>query len=116
MNAVWSFFGPMIGLLTQVGLLLVWSVGAWLVFHRGFQVGTLTMFLTLIARFYTRLESMSRMVQATQRSGRSAQRIFEILDREPTVAEPARPVHAERISRLDRISRRRISVRQPADS
>ena len=96
-NAVWSFFGPMIGLLTQVGLLMVWSVGAWLVFHRGFRVGTLTMFLTLIARFYTRLESMSRMVQATQRAGASAQRIFEILDRVPTVPEPARPVHKERI-------------------
>jgi ATP-binding cassette subfamily B protein len=96
-NAVWSFFGPMIGLLTQVGLLLVWSVGAWLVFYRGFQVGTLSMFLTLIARFYTRLESMSRMVQATQRAGASAQRIFEILDRVPSVAEPARPVHPQRI-------------------
>jgi ATP-binding cassette, subfamily B, bacterial len=96
-NAVWSFFGPMIGLLTQIGLLLVWAVGAWLVFHRGFRVGTLSMFLTLIARFYTRLESMSRMVQATQRAGASAQRLFEILDRVPTVAEPARPVHPDRL-------------------
>jgi ATP-binding cassette, subfamily B, bacterial len=96
-NAVWSFFGPMIGLLTQVGLLLVWAVGAWLVFHGGIKVGTLSMFLTLIARFYTRLESMSRMVQATQRAGASAQRLFEILDRVPTVAEPARPVNPDGI-------------------
>ena len=28
------------------------------------------------------------MVQATQRAATSAQRIFEILDREPSVAEP----------------------------
>ncbi len=59
-NAIWAFFGPMLGLLTQLGLLLVWVVGAYLVFHGGFKVGLLTMFLTYLARFYLRLESMSR--------------------------------------------------------
>jgi ATP-binding cassette subfamily B protein len=91
-NRTWSFFGPMLGLLTQAGLLLVWAVGAYLVFHRGFRVGMLTMFLTYIARFYTRLESMSRMVQATQRAATSTNRIVEILERRPSVPEPARPV------------------------
>ncbi len=90
-NRTWSFFGPTLGLLTQVGLLLVWSVGAYLVFHRGFQVGMLTMFLTYIARFYTRLESLSRMVQATQRVAASTNRIFEILDRRSSVPDPPRP-------------------------
>ena len=96
-NDTWSYFGPLITLLTQAGLLLVWGVGAYLVFQRGFKVGVLMMFLTLIYRFYTRLESMSRMVQATQRAGASAQRIFEILDRVPSVAEPARPVQPARL-------------------
>ncbi|HWA99755.1 MAG TPA: ATP-binding cassette domain-containing protein, partial [Pirellulales bacterium] len=42
--------------------------------------------------FYTRLESMSRIFTATQRAAASTTRIFEILDRVPSVAEPARPV------------------------
>ncbi len=110
-NVIWAFFGPMLGLLTQVGLLVVWGVGAWLVFHRGFQVGVLTMFLTYIGRFYTRLESMSRMVQATQRAGASAQRIFDILDRVPSVAEPARPVQPPTApARRDRVSRTSASA------
>jgi ATP-binding cassette subfamily B protein len=96
-NTVWSFFGPLLGLMTQVGLILVWAVGAWMVFYGGFQVGVLTMFLTYLGRFYTRLESMSRMVQATQRTAASAQRIFEILDRSPSVPEPTRPVHPGRL-------------------
>ncbi|MDB5349701.1 MAG: ABC-type multidrug transport system, ATPase and permease component [Planctomycetota bacterium] len=91
-NAVWAFFGPTLGLLTQVGLLVVWVVGAYLVFNGNFKVGLLTMFLTYLGRFYTRLESMSRMVQATQRAAASAGRIFEILDRLPSVADPAHPV------------------------
>ncbi len=90
-NAIWAFFGPMLGLLTQIGLLVVWGVGAWLVFHRNFKVGLLTMFLTYLGRFYTRLESMSRMVQATQRAAASAGRVFEILDRVPSVPDPLRP-------------------------
>ncbi|SIN78607.1 ATP-binding cassette, subfamily B [Singulisphaera sp. GP187] len=97
-NTIWSFFGPMTTFLTQGGLLIVWGVGAWMIFDGNrITVGALTMFLTLIARFYMRLEAMLRMVQATQRAGVSAQRIFEILDRAPSVAEPARPIHPDRI-------------------
>jgi ATP-binding cassette subfamily B protein len=41
---------------------------------------------------------MSRMVSAVQRAGASAQRIFAILDRVPSVAEPVRPVHPGRLN------------------
>jgi ATP-binding cassette subfamily B protein len=91
-NAIWALFGPTLGFLTQIGLLVVWAAGAYLVFKGSLKVGLLTMFLTYLGRFYTRLESMSRMVQATQRAAASAGRIFEILDRLPSVAEPVRPV------------------------
>ena len=45
-----------------------------------------------VGRIYTRLESMSRMATNSQRAAASAQRIFEILDRVPSVPEPADPV------------------------
>ena len=91
-NATWAFFGPMVGLLTQGGLLVVWGFGAWLIFHGRITTGVLLGFQAYIIRFYTRLESLSRMVQSTQRAAASAQRIWEILDRVSTVPEPARPV------------------------
>jgi ATP-binding cassette, subfamily B, bacterial len=50
-----------------------------------------------ISNFYARMDSMSRMVAAVQRAGASAQRIFAILDRVPSVAEPAKPVHPGRV-------------------
>jgi ATP-binding cassette subfamily B protein len=89
----WSFFGPMVNLLTQFGLLIVWAFGAWRVYQGQIDAGILVGFQLLISRFYVRLESMSRMVQATQRAATSTHRLFEILDRVPTVAEPVRPVH-----------------------
>ncbi|MEN6450545.1 MAG: ABC transporter transmembrane domain-containing protein [Thermoguttaceae bacterium] len=99
-NALWSFFGPIIGLLTQLGLLVIWVFGAWRIFHSettGFTVGTLVLFSQLLTRFYGRLDSMSRMVAATQRAGASALRIFAILDRVPSVAEPVNPQHPGRL-------------------
>ncbi len=92
-NMVWTFFWPMVALLNQIGLLVVWASGAHQVFHQAITVGTLTMFLAYITRFYGRLESMSRMISATQRAGASARRIFEILDRKPSVPDPVTPVH-----------------------
>ena len=86
-NIVWSFFGPLVSLCSEGGILVVWAAGAWLVFGGSVTVGTLTAFLTYIARFYSRVESMIHMVPATQRAAASAQRIFEILDCKPTVAE-----------------------------
>ena len=96
-NVVWSFTGPMVSLISEVGLLVVWACGAWLVFAGGVTVGGLTAFLAYIARFYGRVESMIRMVPATQRAAASAQRIFEILDCKPTVAEAPRPVRLGRV-------------------
>lgn len=90
-NALWTFFWPMVALLNQLGLLVVWAVGAYQVFSHHVTVGVLTAFVAYIGRFYTRLETMSRMLASTQRAAASAQRLFEILDRKPSVAEPSSP-------------------------
>jgi len=91
-NRLWTFFWPVVQLLNQVGLLVVWAVGAWQVLHGNVTVGVLTAFIAYISRFYTRVESMSRMLTATQRASAGAQRLFEILDRAPTELEPKHPV------------------------
>ena len=96
-NRVWTFFWPAVSLLTQIGLLVVWVVGAWEVFSGRVTVGVLVAFLAYIGRFYARLESMSRMVTSTQKAAASSQRLFEILDRPPGVPEPAHPVHPDQI-------------------
>ena len=96
-NALWAFFGPTVTLLTSLGLLVVWAFGVWRVANDRVTVGVLTMFVTYITGLYGRLESMSRMVAAAQRSATSTHRIFEILDREPSVPEPVQPVHPQTI-------------------
>jgi ATP-binding cassette subfamily B protein len=94
-NSVWTFFWPTVVLLNNFGLLMIWALGSWRVFDMHIKVGVLTAFIAYITRFYTRLESMSRMFTVTQRAAASAQRIFELLDLVPSVAEPLDPVRIE---------------------
>ena len=91
-NRVWSVFSPTVTLLTEIGLLIVWGFGIWLVAADEITVGVLTAFLAYIGRFYTRLDSMSRIVSFTQKAAAGAKRIFDILDHVSSVPEPARPV------------------------
>jgi ATP-binding cassette subfamily B protein len=106
-NALWTFFWPVVALLNQIGLLVVWGVGARQVLHQQITVGVLTAFIAYISRFYTRVESMSRMLTATQRASAAAQRLFEILDRVPSVLDPKDPVPIPELRgeiRFDRVS------------
>jgi ATP-binding cassette, subfamily B, bacterial len=96
-NVVWSFFGPIIGFLTELGLLAVWAASVWMMFHDQITLGVITLFTGALGRFYARLESMLRIVYTTQRAAASSHRIFEILDRTPSVPEPTKPVHPTRL-------------------
>ncbi|WP_090828198.1 ABC transporter ATP-binding protein [Nitrosovibrio tenuis] len=92
-NKVWSLFTPTVTLLTEVGLLVVWVFGIWLVSNDEITVGVLTAFLAYISRFYLRLDSMSRIVSFTQKAAAGTKRIFDILDHISSVPEPVTPVH-----------------------
>ena len=96
-NKIWSLFSPSVTLLTEIGLLVVWAFGIWQVTHNKISVGVLTAFLAYISRFYTRLDSMSRIVSVTQKTASGAKRIFDILDRVSSVPEPTRPLHLDNI-------------------
>jgi len=91
-NTVWALFSPTVTLLTEIGLLVVWIYGIWQVSNHQITVGVLAAFLAYIGRFYTRLDSMSRIVSVTQKAAAGAKRIFDILDHVSSVPEPARPV------------------------
>jgi ATP-binding cassette subfamily B protein len=96
-NRLWAAFAPIITLMTDVGLLVIWCFGAYRVYHDQITVGVLTAFVAYIGRLYVRLDSMSRMLANAQRSAAATHRIFEILDRVPSVAEPVKPIQPARL-------------------
>ena len=92
LNKTWSLFTPTVSLLTEIGLLVVWAFGIWLISKQQITVGVLTAFIAYIGRFYGRLDSMSRIVSVTQKAAAGAKRIFDILDHVSNVPEPTQPV------------------------
>jgi len=96
-NKTWSFFTPMIKLLTDIGLLIVWAVGAWSVAHDSITVGVLTGFVLYISSFYERMDSMSRFTASMQRAAASAHRIFDVLDVKPDVPAQLNPIKVGRL-------------------
>lgn len=98
LNKTWSLFTPSVSLLTEIGLLVVWGFGIWQVARGRITVGVLTAFIAYIGRFYTRLDSMSRIVSVTQKAAAGAKRIFDILDHVSNVPEPVNPVKVGRVS------------------
>jgi ATP-binding cassette subfamily B protein len=97
-NSLYAFFSPTVALLTEVGGLVVWIFGAYLIMSdANVTVGVMMAFTAYIGRFYVRLESMSRMIASTQRAAAATHRIFEVLDRVPSVPEPTKPHHPGRL-------------------
>ncbi|MBO9352725.1 ATP-binding cassette domain-containing protein [Bordetella petrii] len=108
-NSLWSLFSPTVTLLTEIGLLVVWVFGIWQVANKQITVGVLAAFLAYIGRFYTRLDSMSRIVSVTQKAAAGAKRIFDILDHVSSVPETDAPVPLERVA--GRIELRNVAFR-----
>ncbi len=97
LNKTWSLFTPTVSLLTEIGLLVVWAFGIYLVAGGDITVGVLTAFIAYIGRFYGRLDSMSRIVSVTQKAAAGAKRIFDILDHQSNVPEPTQPVQLTKV-------------------
>jgi ATP-binding cassette subfamily B protein len=108
-NRIWALFSPSVSFLTEVGLLVVWAFGVWLVAHEQTSVGVLTAFIAYISRFYGRLDSMSRIVSWTESSASATKRIFDILDHVSSVPEPVQPVHLPQVQ--GRIEIRNVGFR-----
>lgn len=94
-NRTWSVFAPTVTALTEFGLLIVWAFGIWQVSQGAITVGVLTAFLAYIGRFYSRMDSMSRIVSVTQKTAAGTKRIFDILDHTASVPDPRNPESLE---------------------
>ena len=83
---------PAVSFLTQLGGLLVWAAGGWQVVAGNLTFGVLMSFVGFVALLYEPLRFMTKVVEWWSQAMNSAQRIFEILDAVPEVAERADPL------------------------
>ena len=84
---VWSVLFSGMSLVMMLGTLLVWYMGGREVLFGPMTLGTLVAFLTYVGMFYQPLRFMSMLLNWASRSLAAAERVFEVLDTEPAVAE-----------------------------
>ena len=82
-----TLFRPMMEFITYSGSIIIWLVGGWQLFQGNLTLGTLFMFQSLMGRFFRPVYTLCQMNERFIRAGTSAERVFEILDTPPSVAD-----------------------------
>ena len=88
---------PLIYLFMFLGQVIVTAIGGNMVLKGEITLGTLLTFIAYLSMLYGPLEFMSWVSNWWARCVDSAQRVFEIIDAKPDVAEPDAPVRLDRI-------------------
>ncbi len=96
-----AFFSPLLGLLPQVGIALVLLVGGRQVIADDLSLGEFTAFYTYVVMLASPMRMLGMAMGMAQRAIASGNRLFEVLDREPTIESapdaPPLPAGAGRV-------------------
>ena len=82
-----TLYRPMMEFITYSGSIIIWLVGGWQVFQGDLSLGTLIMFQSYMMQFFRPVYTLCQMNERFIRAGTSAERVFEILDTPPSVAD-----------------------------
>lgn len=101
----WATYFPLLNLLSTVGTYIIWYAGGLQVVanvtnsqsHGQMTLGVLMMFLSYVGMVMGPIQGMTRIADWLSRASASAERVFEVLDAEPEVANVADPIAMPRI-------------------
>jgi ATP-binding cassette subfamily B multidrug efflux pump len=93
----YAVFFPVIELLSAVALALIIWYGGGKSLEGAITIGTIAAFLQYARRFFRPIQDLSEKYNILQNAMASSERVFKLLDREPTIEDPE---HAEPMERL----------------
>jgi ABC-type multidrug transport system fused ATPase/permease subunit len=102
-----SVYGPAVDLIEVTGGLIVIGLGTWELSQGRLSLGALLVFMTYLTQLYSPIRGLSRLATTLYAASAGAERIIEVLDREPAVADrpDARPLpRARGLVELDGVS------------
>ena len=92
-----AFYSPLLGFIPSLGLAVVLLIGGRQVIENNLSLGDFTVFYTYLVMLIGPMRTLGVSLGMAQRAVASGNRLFEILDREPRVTQPAgRPAAARR--------------------
>ena len=99
MNAakLWTLYRPIMEFIIFSGTILIWLIGGSQIFNGLLTLGELFMFQALMGRFFRPVYTLCQMNERFIRAATSADRVFEIIDTPPSVADRKDAVTLENI-------------------
>ena len=99
MNAakLYTLYRPIMGFIIFTGSIIIWFVGGQQIFNGELTLGALFMFQSLMHRFFMPIHTLCHMNERFVRAATSADRVFEILDTPPSVADKKDAVALEKV-------------------
>jgi ATP-binding cassette, subfamily B, bacterial len=91
-NRLVSTFGPAINLLGRLTTALVLLYGGYLIVEGQLTLGVLTAFVLYLRQFFDPMQELSQFYNVFQAAGAALEKLAGVMEEEPTVQEPARPV------------------------
>ena len=85
---LYTVFRPLMGFIIFIGTIIIWFVGGREVLRNPeFTIGALTVFQSCMMQFYMPVQSLAWLNERFQRAATSAERVFEVLDSKPEIAD-----------------------------
>ncbi len=92
-----SIFGPTIGYMTQINLVILLAYGGWLVTQNQLALGSgLVVFAGLLQQFSSQVANLTNIANSVQQSLSGARRVFEILDTPIAIESPPEAIRLSR--------------------
>ncbi|MER7672146.1 ABC transporter ATP-binding protein [Kitasatospora sp. NPDC096128] len=92
-----ALFAPIVETLELAGALIVLGLGAWELVRGRLTLGELLVFVALLSRLYSPIQGIGRLSNGFFSASAAAERIIELLDQRPEVADPPRPLRPARV-------------------
>jgi ATP-binding cassette subfamily B multidrug efflux pump len=93
---------PMMNVMSTVATAVIAGLGGWLALHSLISVGVIVSFVAYIRQFFQPLRQLAQLYNQLQSGLAGAERIFRVLDAEPTVDDkPNAPALADITGRVD---------------
>jgi ATP-binding cassette subfamily B protein len=89
---VFAIFRPSIYMLSIISLVIIIGVGGDSVLNGTISMGTLYIFIQYIGSFFEPIQDLAEQLGTMQSAMASAEKIFFILDEEPLITNPEKPV------------------------
>ncbi len=96
-----AIFRPSIYFLSIIAMVIVIGTGSYSVLGGSLSLGTLFIFITYISSFFEPIQELAEQFGTLQSSLASAEKVFSILDEEPQILNPPRPIEVNIQGRIE---------------